>query len=180
MRRITGRISMRRLVKWPLLVAVILAISALGFAAVKFKKGSPQLEDNGTTLSATGCLTGLGNTDVQIFLEADGTPTGTCTNRGQHQPAGIQKKIHVTGGTTIPGSEIKNGTVCFGGPSRAVSTPEPVVENGCPTPFTFELNNVEFSFARLSVVQGGQTVLERCYYVNGNDSSATFTQTSCP
>ena len=171
---------MRRLVKLPLIVVIILTISALALAAVKFKKGSPTLTDNGTTLSATGCLTGLGNTDVQIFLVAEGIPSGTCTNRGQHQPAGIQKKITVTGGTTIPGNEIKNGTVCFGSPSSRVGTPEPVVENGCPKPFVFELNNVEFSFAKLSVVQGNKTVLEQCYYVNGNDSNATFTETACP
>lgn len=172
---------MKRLVKWPLLVAIILTISALAFAAVNFKKGSPRLSDNGTTLSATGCITGLGNTDVEITLTADGVPSGTCTNRGEHQPAGIQKKISVTAGATIKADEIKNGTVCFGSPSNAVRTPEPLVaENGgCPKPFRFELNDVEFSFARLSIAQSGQVVLERCYYVTGNNSSAIFTETSC-
>ncbi len=170
---------MRRLVKLPLLVAIILTISALAFAAVILKKGSPLLADNGTTLSATGCLTGLGNTDVQITLTADGIPSGTCTNRGDHQPAGIQKKITVTGGTTIPGNEVKNGTVCFGGSLRPVSTPEPLVENGCPKPFEFELNDVAFSSARLSIAQGGHVVLEQCYYVSGNDGSADFQLTDC-
>jgi hypothetical protein len=172
---------MKRLVKWPLLVAIILIISALAFAAVNFKKGSPQLKDNGTTLSATGCITGLGNTDVVVTLTADGVPSGTCTNRGEHQPAGIQKKIRVTAGATIPADEIKNGTVCFGSPSNPVRTPEPLVaENGgCPKPFRFELDDVEFSFAQLSIAQGGQVVLERCYYVTGNNGSATFTETSC-
>src|SRR5688500_7147671 len=74
--------------------ALALAISMVGSAAlassVHFKgKSGPAFKDNGLTLTASGALTGLGNGDVTVTINANGQPIATCTNpSGANQPPG--------------------------------------------------------------------------------------------
>jgi hypothetical protein len=86
------------------------------------KNAEPALVDIGLTLSASGELSGLGNTDVLVTLNATADPVATCTNQGNNQAPGQNPApIQVTGSVAIPQDEIKNGNTPF-----AVLTNPPV------------------------------------------------------
>ena len=146
----------KRLIARPVLVtSLILALTVVAVAAVRLSKTS--FKDNGTTLSTTGKLTGLGNGDVTIVVSTTGTASTVCTNPGSNNPPGQQVPVSPSGSATIPASEIKNGTVTF-----TVTTVAPTVTNeqaGCPPPFTASVTDVQFATATVTVMQGGKIVL---------------------
>jgi hypothetical protein len=85
----------------------------------------------------------------------------TCTNPGGKQAPG-QNKPRVTslGTQTITRDEVKNGTVTI-----RVTTAEPArftpKQAGCPNNnWTAKIDDVSFSSATITVVQGGRTPLE--------------------
>src|SRR5688500_9905742 len=144
-------------------VAAVAVTSVAIAASVHFKDG-PYFTDEGTTLSASGALAGLGNKDVTITLTATGTADDiTCTNKcgnvapGQHKP-----KVTTLGETSILMTEIKNGNVSF-----SVETAEPFVmakQAGCPNnSWSATVNDVAFTSATITVVQGGKVVLKETF-----------------
>ncbi len=141
-----------------------LAVSSVALAAnVHFKDG-PTFTDEGTTLSASGALAGLGNKDVTITLTATGTADSiTCTNKGGNVAPGQNKpKVTTIGQQSIPVTEVKNGNVAFN-----VETAEPFVtakQAGCPNNnWTATVNDVDFTSATITVVQGGKVVLKETF-----------------
>jgi hypothetical protein len=146
--------------------ALAMAMAMVGTAAlassVHFKsKGGPTFTDNGLTLTAAGALTGLGNGDVTVTINADGQPIATCTNpSGANQPAGQNPaKATFSGSVVIDASLIKNGNVAFSVTTVAPPTPVPGAP-GCPNPrWTETIVDVVFSSPSLTVSQGGATVL---------------------
>jgi hypothetical protein len=124
-------------------------------------KGSLSSKDNGTTETVCGKLTGLGNGDVTISLVGTGTQTTECTNPAGNFAPGNPGEIVVSGVTTLPSTEIKNGTVSF-----CVTTDDPscdtAKECGCPNNnWTATVTDVEFNTLTLIVEQGGKVVLEK-------------------
>lgn len=144
-------------------VAAVAATSVALAANVHFKDG-PVFTDEGTTLSASGALAGLGNKDVTITLTAVGTASDiTCTNKGGKVAPGQNKpKVTTLGQQSIPVTEIKNGNVSFD-----LETAEPFVtakQAGCPNNnWTATVNDVEFTSATITVVQGGKVVLKETF-----------------
>ena len=156
---------MRRSLIVALALFALAAMVPAAFAAnVHFVKG-PYFTDNGTTLTTTGKLAGLGNEDLKITLSITGVATKiTCTNPAGHQAPGQNTPgVTATGTQTISSDEIKNGSV-----NIRVTTLEPAQltpkQAGCPNNrWTAEIDDVEFTSAKITVVQGGETVLEKTY-----------------
>jgi len=114
----------------------------------------PTFTDNGTTLSASGSVAGLGNEDVTVLLSAQGTATIVCTNPAGHIAPGQTSDVNVSGSQTI--TDVKNGRVDFSVTTAAPTAPA----NACPNPkWSAAVTNVDFNSATLIVQQGGQTVL---------------------
>ena len=140
------------------------AVPVLYAASVHFKKGSPTFSDQGTTLKACMSLTGLGNGDVTITVKTTGSATTLCTNYGGNTAPGQNKTpVSPSGSATIPSTEIKNGNL-----SACVTTVAPpaptAAEAGCPNSnWSTSLTDVQFATAEITVVQGGQVVLQQSF-----------------
>lgn len=144
-------------------IALIAPTAALA-ANVHFVKG-PTFTDNGTTLTTSGKLAGLGNEDLTITVAVAGIATKiTCTNPGGNQAPGQNKPgVTASGSQTITRNEIKNGSV-----NISVTTAEPAQltpkQAGCPNNrWTADIDDVRFTSATITVVQGGAVVFKKTY-----------------
>src|SRR6266542_1623336 len=91
-----------------LLTSPVSAGGAVKLSGVQFSLGS---------LIANGTLSGLGNTDVSVVIDASGIPAVTCSNNGGNQvPGQSAPKISASGNQLLDGdsSVRKNGKSPFG------------------------------------------------------------------
>ena len=147
-------------------LVALLALAGTAIAAnVHLKGGSnaePVFTDNGLTLSASGALTGLGNQNLVVTLEAVGQPRAVCVNpSGKNEPPGQNPApVTLTGSQSIPASKIKNGNVSFNVRTAGPVSPVPGAPD-CPNPnWTERIIDVAFSSATITVEQpAGTTVL---------------------
>lgn len=157
--------------RFSMLVAAVAAVALFAPTAalaanVHFVKG-PTFTDNGTTLTTTGKLAGLGNEDIKITVSVTGIATKiTCTNPGGKQAPGQNKpRVTASGAQTISREEIKNGSVTI-----SVTTLEPArltpKQAGCPNNnWTATTDDVSFSSVTITVMQGGEIVLNKTYSI---------------
>ena len=114
----------------------------------------PTFTDNGTTLTATGSVAGLGNEDVTVVLTAQGSATIICRNPAGNVAPGQTKDVTVSGSQTI--TDVKNGRVDYNVTTKAPTAPA----DSCPNPkWSAAVTDVTFNSATVIVQQGGQTVL---------------------
>lgn len=114
----------------------------------------PVFTDRGTTLTASGSVAGLGNEDVTVVLNAQGTATIVCRNPAGHIAPGQTRDVDVSGSQTI--TDVKNGRVNFNVTTVAPQAPA----DACPNrKWTARVTNVDFNSATLIVQQGGEDVL---------------------
>lgn len=144
-------------------VALLAPTTALA-ANVHFVNG-PTFTDNGTTLTTTGKLAGIGNQDLKVTVSVTGIAMKiTCTNPGGKQAPGQNKPgVTASGTQTITRDEVKNGTVRIN-----VTTLEPAQltpkQAGCPNNrWTADIDDVDFTSATITIVQGGETVFNKTY-----------------
>ena len=114
----------------------------------------PTFTDNGTTLTATGSVAGLGNEDVTVTLDATGTAKIIGVNPAGKVAPGQSKVVNVSGATTI--TDVKNGRVDFSVTTIEAEAPTDALPN---PKWTAVITDVDFSSATLSVEQGGEVVL---------------------
>jgi hypothetical protein len=179
---------MRRAVTISLLVPAVLifmATSALAQNAHLKGRNPISFTDNGLTLSATVSYAGLGNFDTTQVLSATGNPTATCTNpAGATQPPGQNPAaVTLTGSTSVPASDIKNGNVTISTTTNAPVSPIPGAP-GCPNPrWTETITDVAFTSATITLSQATQGVVltVNCTFnsptSNGSVPSSNFTCT---
>ena len=153
-----------------LLTSPVSAGGAVKLSGVQFKLGS---------LIANGTLTGLGNTDVSVVLDASGIPLITCTNNGGNQvPGQSSPKVAASGKQSLDGDTPirKNGKSPFG-----VETVDPEFipwdQAGCPNQSWS--GHIEFIFwtdATISIFNASTQapLLKRDY-----SCTTTFTSVSC-
>ena len=99
-------------VLYAFLASILITTSALAGGSVKLSIVTFNLG----SLIANGTLTGLGNTDVTVVLEASGIPVIFCTNNGSNEvPGQSSPRISASGRQALPGSDPlrKNGRSPF-------------------------------------------------------------------
>ena len=154
----------RRSLLLVLVVGLALAMAAPTLAASVHLKGGrnaePAFTDGGLTLTADGSLSGLGNGDVLISIEATADVTSTCTNQGGNQAPGQNPApLTVLGSTAIPDEELKNGNTPFlvttiAPPSVIPGAPD------CPNANWVEtIDDLAFTSATITVEQPVNTVV---------------------
>jgi hypothetical protein len=152
--------AMRGLVNSLCLVAACGAVTVATAAAVRLQ-ARPNASDNGTTLTVTGSLAGLGANDFTVRVTATGSATVQCVNPSGKEPPGQKRQVAVTasGEQQIRASDISAGNAYF-----AVSTTEPDVRIACPSDqWNAEVSDVAFRTVTLRVFQDGRVVLRRTW-----------------
>jgi hypothetical protein len=125
------------------------------------KNAEPSFYDGGLTLMADGALSGLGNGDILVTLDAMANVTSTCTNQGGNAAPGQNPApISVSGSVAIPDEEIKNGNTPF---SVTTIAPPAIIPGApdCPNAnWTESIDDLAFTSALITVEQpAGTTVL---------------------
>ena len=152
---------------WTVIVAgvamMMMTIGPAVAASVHLKGGrnaEPAFTDGGLTLSADGELAGLGNGDVLITIDAAADVISTCTNQGGNAAPGQNPApIDVTGSTSIPQEEVKNGNTPF---SVTTIAPDRTIPGApdCPNPNWSEtIDDLLFTSATITVEQPVGTVV---------------------
>jgi hypothetical protein len=144
---------------------------SIKFSGVTFSLGS---------LIAQGSLTGLGNEDVRVVLEASGFPEVTCTNYGGNQAPGQNPpKVSASGEQLLFGFDLtqKNGKSPFD-----VETVDPVVVDvvtyGCPNAnWTATIDFIHWTEATIRVLDlyTGQELASQSYTCTTTTNSVTCT-----
>src|SRR5215468_3630063 len=150
------------------LAAVFVAAVALPIAALAGNahlkggvKPNPAFTDNGLTLAAAASYAGLGNFTTQQDVVATAQPTASCTNpAGQTQPPGRNPATaQVSGSTTVPASDIKNGNVTITTTTNPPVTPIAGAPE-CPnTQWTENITDMAFTSATIVLSQNNAVVL---------------------
>jgi hypothetical protein len=127
------------------LVVIALAAAPAFSARPHFMEG-PTCCQEGSTVTCSGDIAGIGEEQLDINVTASGLTT--CTNRGAGgtEPAGLD----TTASGTDTGIQPENG--------RAEFSVEATAANPCPDRMTA---NTTFTSATVTVFQGGEQVLQR-------------------
>ena len=121
------------------------------------------------SLIAKGTLTGLGETDVAVVLDASGIPVVTCTNLGGYQAPGQNPpKVSAAGDESLDGSDPvrKNGKSPFGVETNDPPPFESGSAGGCPNDnWTATIDFVYWTTATITVksLATGAVLLKQDY-----------------
>lgn len=169
--------------------ALILAMALLAFSATAAFGASAHFKHGGTPVctvtnsggsSSTTCkasLAGLGNGDLVINTTVSGSAVYQCQNGGGNIAPGQNKVLvgPVTSPTTIPGNQIKNGTVTFTTNPAVLSAPSTVSGSaaGCPNSNWTGVNPTLTTTSITMTISQGGTLLFTCSASDPNGLSGT-------
>ena len=144
---------MRRILAVLITALVVVLAPTAANAAVRFHSG-PTGTDNGTTLTVTGNVSGLGQENLTATVDAEGIATVECSNPAGNVAPGQDTEVDATG--TVSGIEPKNGRATF-----SVTTIAPTVTGAeaCPNAkWSATVTDVDFTSATLTLIQGGVVI----------------------
>jgi hypothetical protein len=116
--------------------------------------GEPSFFLNGNTVTATGSIAGLGNTDIDLQLLVTGTQTVQCENPGGNIAPGQTQELDAS--STLTGVRPEQGRVNFDISTTLVGQTEQQLRDAraCPNPRWTPLpGDVEVTGATLNVYQ---------------------------
>jgi hypothetical protein len=134
------------------------ALAAPAFGAVNFRS-QPVCTDVGTQVQCSGGrISGLGNQQFFIEIDATGIASVECTNPGGNVAPGQDTEVDVSG-SFGPFTADKNGNFRFPTLTTA-APPNPSGADACPNAaWTAAITDVEFTTpATISIIQGGVVV----------------------
>lgn len=151
--------------------STVFAGGGVKLSSVTFSLGS---------LIAKGAISGIGNTDVSMILDASGIPAIVCTNGGGNQvPGQSSPKVSAEGTQTLLGNDPvrKNGKSPFG---VETNPPAPLTwdQAGCPNSnWTAQIVFVYWTNATISVydLTTGALILKQNYVCTTTDTSVSCT-----
>lgn len=158
-----------------ILIAILVFSNALAGGGVRL---------SGTTFSlgsliSHGYVSGIGNTDVTLVLNASGIPAITCTNGGGNQvPGQSSPKVSASGSVLLPGNSPlrKNGKAPYGVETQP---PAPLTwdQAGCPNSnWAAQITFIYWTNATISVYDSSTlALLLKQNYV----CTTTLTSVSC-
>jgi hypothetical protein len=123
----------------------------------------PTCTFDGSEVSCSGRIAGLGNGDVTFAFSGQATFQTTCVNKGGNEAPGQNPAIAQTSGSvTVDAGDIKNGSLTFDVVVAQVTEPTGVTakEAGCPgANWNVVFSDPEITSGTLTISQGGQVVL---------------------
>jgi len=133
------------------LMAAILITTTVFAGAIKLRGVSFSLG----SLIAQGTLTGLGNQEAKVLLDASGFPVISCTNHGGNQAPGQNPpKVSASGEQLVTGLDLtkKNGKSPFDVETSDPQFVDPI-EYGCPNGnWTAQIEFIYWTDATISVL----------------------------
>ena len=156
------------------LIAVLMFTNAFAGGGIKFSASFSL-----GSLIAKGTVSGIGNTNVTMVLDASGIPVINCINNGGNQvPGQSSPNVSARGSVLLPGDSAvrKNGKSPYGVETRP---PAPLTwqQAGCPNSnWTAQITFVYWTNAIISVYDTGTgALLARQNYA----CKTTLTSVSC-
>jgi hypothetical protein len=149
----------------PLLAIATVLVTAVALVTAAFAanahlrnnvRPNPSFNDGGLVLTGTAAYAGLGQFTTQQTLDATANPTATCGNPGKNEtqaPGQNPASVNVSGSTSVPASDIKNGNVQI----STTTNPPPATVAGAPdcpnSSWTETITDLAFTSATIKVFQ---------------------------
>lgn len=165
---------LRKLSIFTTAVTVLALTAGLALAEVNFKSGpTVTFSADNTSATATGEMTGLGNTPAIGTLDVDGSVTYTCRNKGGNAAPG-QNPVPASGTASQDlGNSDHNGRGTLN-VTASLDAPAPTVSGnvaGCPNGNWRGTDPVSsgITSATLTITQGGETIFGPETFDNPNN-----------
>lgn len=143
--------------------ALLLLASTAAAANPQFKHGGePTLTDNGSTLTLSAAMTGLGNGNLDVTIDWTGTTiNNTCTSPGGNNAPGQNPATPVSGSSDANIKPDKNGNVKI-----TLTTTAPTITPqaaGCPNKnWSASYTDVVFFTATVTIAQPTENFSSSC------------------